>query len=358
LVAGSLERLDRALLAAGLDGCLVTSRPDVRYLSGFTGSNGWLFVQPDRRILLTDSRYVDQAAAEAPAWSVAIAPAGLMAALVATLDGPARVAVDPADVSHAIWQRLPTDVEVEWVPADSAVRALRRRKAHSEVDAIRDALALAEEVLLEWVADLRPGMTELSAAADLEHRCRRRGATAMAFETIIAGGSRGALPHARPTEEPLAVGDRVVVDFGCVVNGYCSDITRSVEIGASSDPAWERIHAAVDEARCAAIAAIEPGVRASCVDATAREVLAGHGLAEYFTHSLGHGVGLDVHEEPRLATSSTDVLEAGMVVTVEPGIYLPERGGIRLEDMVLVTTHGAERLNGLGTDVLRVAEEA
>ncbi len=232
------------------------------------------------------------------------------------------------------------------------VAAVRSAKEPAEVDAIRRALGLAEAVLCDVAAEVCAGMTELQVAARLDYECRTRSATAMAFDTIVAAGAHGALPHARPGRAALVQGDLMVVDFGCVVDGYCSDITRALVVGDAIDDEWQEIHAAVDAARVAGVSAIRPGAAASDVDRAAREVLTQNGLAEHFSHSLGHGVGLEVHEAPRLSARSDDVLAAGMVVTVEPGVYLPGRGGIRLEDMVLVTESGGERLNRLDTAIL------
>ena len=345
--------------AAGLDALLVSSPADVRYLSGFSGSNGWLLVGASGRFLVTDARYREQAALEAPDYTVVVAAAALSQALNEQIPrGIERLGFDPASLSHATWQRLTRGSELEWVAVDDLVAGLRAIKEDGEVQAIRGALALAEAVLADVAAQIRPGMTELQVAARLDYECRTRGATAMAFDTIVAAGARGALPHARPSARALAAGDLLVVDFGCVVDGYCSDITRSVLVGDLLDDDWRRVHAAVDKARAAAIAAIAPGVAASEVDRAARDVLRGDRLGQQFSHSLGHGVGLEVHEPPRLSAQSADTLAAGMVVTVEPGVYLSGRGGIRLEDMVLVTEGGGERLNGLDTAILHTGHGA
>lgn len=354
-----MERAERVASLAGLDALLVSAPASVRYLSGFTGSNGWLLVGGGGRLLITDARYREQASLEAPEFTAIVAPGSLALTLREHLPAAAsRIGFDPARVNHSAWRQLTHESRVRWVRVDRPVATLRSVKEPREVRAIRRALTLAETVLCDVVAEIRVGMTELQVAARLDYECRTRGATAMAFDSIVAAGARGALPHARPRDAELAAGDLLVVDFGCVVDGYCSDITRAVLVGDDLDSDWRVVHAAVDEARAAAVAAIAPGVAASDVDRVARDVLQSAGLAEHFSHSLGHGVGLEVHEGPRLSASSEDVLAAGMVVTVEPGVYLSGRGGVRLEDMVLVTEDGAERLNHLDTAVLMTGRPA
>lgn len=346
--------MERAASLAGLDALLVSAPASVRYLSGFTGSNGWLLIGGGVRLLITDARYEQQAALEAREYTTVVASGALPTALEQHLPvGVGRIGFDPASTSHAAWQKLTHESPLEWVDAEGLVTGIRSVKEAREIAAIRRALALAELVLSEVAGEIRPGMTELQVAARLEYECRTRGATAMAFDTIVAAGARGALPHARPGDTVLTNGDLLVVDFGCVVDGYCSDITRAVLVGDRLDADWLAVHAAVDEARAAAMSVIGPGVAASAVDRAARDVLARAGLAENFSHSLGHGVGIEVHEGPRLSRRSEDILAAGMVVTVEPGVYLSGRGGVRLEDMVLVTDGGGERLNRLDTAILR-----
>ena len=331
----------------------MTAPASVRYLSGFTGSNGWLLIGGGLNLLLTDARYRQQAAVEAPGYRVVVASGSLVGALEQELAPEVgRIGFDPGSVSYAVWQQLTQAPSVEWVAAGDVVTAIRSAKDSVEITAIRSALILAESVLVDVVNEIREGMTELQIAARLDYECRTRGASAMAFDTIVAAGANGALPHARPGDSQVRAGDLLVVDFGCVVDGYCSDITRAVVVGSDVDDEWLEIHAAVDEARAAAIASISPGLAATDVDRVARECLTERGLGEYFSHSLGHGVGIEVHESPRLSATSKDVLAAGMVVTVEPGVYLTGRGGLRLEDMVLVTERGGERLNGLETAIL------
>ncbi len=340
-----LARLEAEEFAA----FLCTDRANVRYLTGFSGSNGWLFVAPSATTLLTDARYRDQANDETDECDVVIATTGLSAALTEPLrsvSGP--VAFESTDVTVAVWEELRrTHEHVEWKSSDNLVEQLRARKEEAEVQAIRKALEIAEAALESTVAGLRVGTSEIGLAAALEHACRSGGAERMAFDTIVAAGSRGALPHARPSERTLQVGELLVVDMGCVVAGYASDITRAVFLGNRLPPPWDGVHESLEAARAAALAAMRSGVPARQADAAAREALTARDLGDAFVHSLGHGVGLHVHEAPRLAQRSDETLAAGNVVTVEPGVYLPGEGGMRLEDMVLVTETGVEVLNRL-----------
>lgn len=346
--------LDRAR-REGFAGLLVSGRANVAWATGFTGSNGWLLLAANRDpVLVTDARYREQAARQSPDVEVRIAERGLVEALDAPVTGLGSVAFESDQLSHAAAVELvERRTEVAWGPLREVLAPLRAIKDAGEVERQRRALALAERVLLEVAASTGANETEAGLAARLEFECKRRGAAGMAFETIVAGGAHGALPHARPRNVPLPEGVPIVVDLGCVVEGYCSDITRCLVRGSLREP-WRARLESVSAARAAAIEAIRPGMAAREVDAVARAVLAEAGLADAFVHSLGHGVGLEVHESPRLAATSDDVLVAGMVVTVEPGVYLPDRGGVRLEDMVVVTESGAERLNSLPDAPIRL----
>lgn len=338
----------------GLDALLVSSAADVRYLTGFTGSNGWLLLSSSGSVLLTDGRYREQASREVEGAEVRIVEGSLVDGLAAAAEPFARVGVPASDVSHAQWLELEKRVQVDWATADGIVRALRETKSAQEIASIEAAVRLTEAALADALIGCRVGMTEQEIAARIEFECRSRGATRMAFDTIVATGPNAALPHARPSDTAVAPGDTLIVDLGCVVDGYCSDMTRVVVAGEPT-PRMESVRVEVGRALDAAIAAIGPGCAAKDVDETARRVLAATGLDGYFSHSLGHGVGLEVHEAPRLSSRSSDVLEPGAVITVEPGVYLPGEGGIRIEDMVVVTETGCRRLNRLPTEPLVLA---
>lgn len=344
MVAGRLAALRDALLADDVVALVVTHLPNVRYLSGFTGSHGRLLVTADDAVLVTDGRYGEQAEAETAA-------AGVDVELVVTADPPAAalgefvagcpsVAVESttpwADVRSMsdAWGR-------ELAPLSGAVEALRAVKDAGEQAVMKRAVELADISLAAVLEASTPATTEVELALALEWEMRRRGAAATSFDLIVAAGPHGALPHASPAPVPLGRDTMVVVDFGCVLDGYCSDCTRTVCWG---DPhpdlaaVWDVVAAAQDAAR----AAVAPGVPTRAVDAAAREVITDAGFGDAFVHGTGHGVGLEIHEKPRLAPRSDEVLDAGMVITIEPGVYLPGLGGVRLEDMVVVTAGGCE----------------
>ena len=343
------ERVVSALQTRSLDALLVSGRANIRYLSGFSGSNGWLLVHRQGALLLTDPRYEVQAAREAPDLPCCVGREPLLRLLAGALpSGVARLGFEAEYLSYAAARALIDQLRgIECTPVGGVIEAQRACKDEAETAAIRRALALAEEALAAALAAARADTTERELAIDIDSRCRRLGAEAMAFETIVAAGADAALPHACPGSRPLAGESPVLVDLGCVVDGYCSDITRVSCVEGRLAAPWRSRAAAVAAAARAAIDAILPGVRACDVDRAARAVLAREGLERYFVHGLGHGVGLEVHEAPRLSARSEEVLRPGMVVTVEPGVYLPGEGGVRLEEMVLVTETGAERLNEL-----------
>ena len=343
------RRLVELCEAAGFGAFLCTQRANVRYLTGFTGSNGWALVGPCGTTLLTDERYRQQAADEAPGCELIIAATGLAPSLTQPLGRVASiVAFESKDVSVAVSEELENlHGGIKWEGCGGLVEQLRVGKEGAEILAVRRALEVAESALEDAVESLRPGVTELDFAAALEHGCRVRGAERMSFDTIVAAGRRAALPHARPTVRSLRGGDLLVVDMGCVVDGYCSDITRAVYLGGELPASWQQVHEALVAARDAALSVLMAGIAGCEVDEAARQELSARNLEAAFVHSLGHGIGLEVHEAPRLAKHSRDVLVAGTIVTIEPGVYLPGKGGMRLEDLVLVKKTGSEVLNRL-----------
>lgn len=339
---------------ADLGGFLSLHPPNVRYLTGFTGSAGRLLLGPEGAGLVTDSRYRDQAAEEVPdELPVWIAGDGwreeVAARLSSVADGPVGFERDRVTVRtrEELAEAAP---EVEWRGVERLVEDLREVKAEAEVDRIRRAASLGDRVLEDFLSAVEEGVTEAELAAELDYRLRRAGSDGVAFETIVAAGPRSALPHARPTARPLRAGDLVLVDFGARIDGYCSDMTRVFTLGPASR--WQReLHEAVRGAQEAALEAIRGGVRAAAVDSAAREELSRADLAEHFGHSTGHGLGLEVHEAPSLSDRSEASLREGAVVTVEPGVYLSGRGGVRVEDAVLVREDGPERLTGFSRNL-------
>jgi Xaa-Pro aminopeptidase len=341
------EHLSDLLPDAGADALLVTNLVNVRYLTGFTGSNGMALIGPDMRAFATDFRYVEQAAHEVDA-SFDRLPASqdLLEAISAALrSGQLRVGFEEAHLSvrdHArLRDRLPDAIEL--VGLHGVVERLRAVKAPEEIAAIREASALADEAFEELVSRGMVGRIERELATELEYAMRRRGAERPSFEAIVAAGSHGALPHARPRDTEVNDGDLVVIDWGAQLGGYCSDCTRTVAAGHVNGRSAE-IYQLVLEAQLRGLSAVAPGAAGRAVDAVAREMIEAAGHAEHFGHGLGHGVGLEVHEDPRLAQRSDAVLEPGNVVTVEPGVYVPGELGVRIEDLVVVSEEGCEIL--------------
>ncbi|SPF53272.1 Peptidase M24 [Candidatus Sulfopaludibacter sp. SbA4] len=348
-----LRAVSSGLAERKLDSLLVSFGPNLRYLSGFTGSNGNLLVLPGGGILFTDPRYQIQARQES-ACKVRIAKGPLVVDVLAAIArlGLRRIGYEPArmtcDSFEALKSKLPMKASLEAVTG--WVEELRMVKSPAEIARIRRSVETNSRAFEQAVSRVRPGMKEQDLAAELEYRMRRLGAEKPSFETIVAGGVRGALPHAQPTAAPLQSGDLVVVDMGAVQDGYCSDMTRMLFLG-SPDAKVKRTYRAVLEAQLAGIDAVRAGASAKRVDQAAREVLKGYGLDRAFVHSTGHGLGLEIHEPPRIGKRDKSKLLAGMAVTIEPGVYLEDFGGIRIEDTVVVTENGCEILTPTGKEL-------
>ena len=354
------DALIRALDAEGLDGLLVSSRANVRYLTGFSGSAALVAITRADALLVTDFRYDEQARVEAGA--------------------VARIEVDGTSVWDRFFKELATLGPLErvgyeaqaltvhdaerftqagrawrWTATTDLVERLRAAKDEEEVAAIRSAALLAGEALGETLAQVRPGMTELAIAGVLEGALRRRGSEGHPFGTIVASGPRSALPHARSSRRTVAAGEWLLLDFGAQVDGYCADITRTVVVGARATERQRVLYELVRDAQRRARGGIRAGMSGRDADALAREPIAARGFEEAFGHSLGHGLGLEVHEAPRLSKTNADPLPAGAVVTVEPGVYLAGEGGVRIEDDVhLPEGRRAELLSDGLTDLVEL----
>lgn len=357
--AQRLAALRDALGRADLDGLLVSSLPNVRYLTGFSGSSALLLVTALDCVLLTDFRYETQVVEEVgAAASVRIEPTSLWAGLwpaMTAAPGLERVGFESAQLLHRDFARLlDQGSRWQWRPTTDLVEALRAVKDAGEIAHIERAVGMAERALERTLEQLRPGLTETAVAGILERCLREEGSEAYPFPSIVASGPRSALPHARAAERVLQPGDFVLVDFGAVAGGYCSDITRTVVLGAASAEQHD-VYGIVLEANQRASGAVRAGLRGMAADAVAREYIDGRGYGEAFGHSLGHGIGLEVHEAPRLARSVEAPLAAGMVVTIEPGIYRPGWGGVRIEDDVLITETGGRVLTRFPRHLLEIA---
>lgn len=341
-----IAQIQARLRQANADAFLISALPDIRWACGFTGSNALLLVRSDKAHFLTDGRYAIQATHEVQGVVLHTADHELMRYAVeqGLLDSIERLLYQADHLTCAQLQAYQALCpKVEWIGTENWLCELTAVKDAAALQAIRRAQAITEKVFEEILALIRPGLTERMLAAEIVYRHLQMGAERMAFDPIVASGPNSALPHARPTHRPFAVGDVILLDFGCYVDGYASDMTRTVCIGTPSQEV-KQVYQTVQAAQEAALEVACAGISAAELDRAARSVIEAAGWGDYFTHSLGHGIGLQVHEWPRIASNNHQQLSAGVVLTIEPGIYLAGRFGIRLEDMIVLQTNGHENL--------------
>ena len=340
--AHQIEQVRATLAEQDLDALFVTNPPNVRYLSHFSSpDDGTVLVLPDAVVLLTDGRYTAQADEESAIPFEIVANAD---DTVARLTRGLRLGVESDHITVKRFKAIGELRGEEPRTSVGIVSRLRMVKSPAEIDLLREAARLTDVGFQAALAFMRAGVTEIDVALELERAMRAAGADGPSFETIVASGVRGAMPHGTASQKALQDGDLVTLDFGACYRGYHADMTRTVGIG-SVGAEERRMYQAVLEAQVAAVAAVAPGRSGSELDSVARDILTGQGLGEYFSHSLGHGTGLHIHEDPRLSQRSTDVLAPGMIVTVEPGVYIPGFTGLRIEDLLLVTRAGHEVLS-------------
>jgi Xaa-Pro aminopeptidase len=356
------KKLAAELGHAGVGALLVTHLPNIRYLCGFSGTSGALLVHAGGRwkpVFVTDGRYTRQAAEEVQGARVVISrkPALMAACECAQKAGVARLGFETQHMSYGLHQTLAKELakrgKTRLKPVSGLTERLRETKDSDEVGQIRAAAALGDDLFRTALSAIRPGVPEALVAGKMEMHARREGAEKMSFDTIVAAGPRSALPHGRASSQAIPGSGFIILDYGVILAGYCSDMTRTVHLGRVSR-LRRSMYAAVLEAQLASIEAVGPGVEAGAVDRAGRQVLKKAGYGAYFTHSTGHGVGIEVHESPRLAKGQTQQLIPGMVITIEPGIYIPEEGGVRIEDMVLVTETGHEVLTTVTKDLIEL----
>jgi Xaa-Pro aminopeptidase len=347
----------RELASRGLDCLIVTHPPNWYYLTGFTGESGALLITGGGATLLTDGRFGVQAKEETTGVKIVLQKSAQYPALGQMLRHLSirRFGYDPGQLTLAQWKaiRKAAGARCHGIEAGRVVERLRWRKDAGELAQMRRAAILAGEVMESALKFVRPGVRESEVAAEIEYQLRKRGASGPSFETIVASGRRAALPHARPTAKRLRKNELVVLDLGVILGHYCSDMTRTVHIGRASGRV-RQWYGAVQEAQAAGVAAVQAGVTCEQVDAATRDVLTKNGLEKYFVHSTGHGLGLEVHEEPRIARGQAVRLEAGNVITIEPGIYLEGVGGIRIEDDVAVRAGGNEVFTRVKRDLIEL----
>lgn len=354
----SIDNVRALLDTHQADGALLTNLPDIRWACGFSGSNGILLIGRGTSHFLTDGRYTEQSEKELANSGVQIhiASGNLMkhAREAGLFDAPRTMIVQSDHLSLDTFSLLKDQApDVEWKQVPSLVAALVACKTSSEIDRIRAAQAITDAVFDYLCGFIKPGMTEQEVAAEIVYQHLRHGASAMSFDPIVAGGPNGALPHARPTSRPLQNGDLVVIDMGCFLEGYASDMTRTLAIG-NPDQDAVKVYDTVLEAQQAALDYVAVGVSSKALDAKARDVIVRAGYGDYFTHSLGHGVGLQIHEWPSISWRTDTELKPGMAITIEPGIYVPGFCGVRIEDLVMVEEGDCSNLTRSRKDLIRI----
>lgn len=345
-----VERLAKVrwqLDAWKVDSVLIGSPANRRWLSGFSGSAGWLLVSREQAILAADFRYWEQATIEAPHFELFKLSGplvgnwpGLLAA------GGARIGIEAQHVTVAVWEELREATNAEVIPLQETLESLRQVKSGKELELVQEAAAITDRVMVQVPQIAGPDLTEKQIAWELEKRLRESGADGLAFPIIVASGPNSALPHHRPGERRLRPGDWLLVDMGAALDGYHSDLTRTFYLGAQPDELFKEVYEVVSAAQGEALSRIMAGMSGQEVDGQARQIIEEAGYGDHFGHPLGHGIGLTLHEGPRLGpTAAGDPLPAGAVVTIEPGIYLPGRGGVRIEDLIVLTGRGPKRLS-------------
>jgi len=345
-IMDNFKKVQSLLNDLSIDAVLISNGNNMRYISGFAGETGYVYISKQRHAVITDFRYTIQAEIEAPDYEViTIDNLGYPKAIddILISDGVKLLGFESEDMLYSNYLQLKEKLNVELIPIRDEITRLRRIKTPQELDYIRRAEAIGDEVFTEILTYIKPGMTEIQIAARIEYLLKMNGAEKSSFPAIVASGINSSMPHAVPSEKKVEEGDFLTLDFGCEYKGYCSDMTRTIVIGKASDKQKE-IYNIVLEAQLAALDFIRAGVRGKDVDKVARDIIYGAGYEGCFGHGLGHGVGLFIHEGPRLSPIDDTILEAGMTETVEPGIYIKGFGGVRIEDLVIVTETGCENL--------------
>ncbi|BFT71297.1 M24 family metallopeptidase [Paenibacillus sp. P36] len=349
-----IERLRKVMQEQNLPAVLITNAYNRTYVSGFTGSSGYVLITLDRAILLTDFRYMTQAPQQAKLFEVVEHQAKVMETVKGLLNqqGITQLAFEQGDVSYGDFLGYQAALPgIELLPTAKLVEGIRMVKDDVELQVMQEAADLADQTFSHILSYIKPGVKELDIALEIEMFIRKNGGTSTSFETIVASGERSALPHGKASDRVLQINEFVKLDFGAYYKGYCSDITRTVMLGKPTDKHKE-IYDIVLEAQLNCLANLKPGITGREGDAYARDVIVKHGYGDYFGHSTGHGLGMEVHESPRLAKTEDTILTPGMVVTVEPGIYLPGFGGVRIEDDAVITDTGIKILTSSTKDFL------
>jgi Xaa-Pro aminopeptidase len=352
-----LERLRQVMQQQAIPAILITNAFNRQYMTGFTGSSGYVYVTQDRAVFLTDFRYMTQASQETVGYEILEHQSSGVAASVKELlrkQGITRLGFEQADVTYGAFLSYQHELAgIELVPTNQIIEKLRMIKDAGELQIMQEAADLADQTFSHILTKLKPGVSELDIALEIEIFIRKNGGTSTSFDTIVASGERSALPHGRASERILKANEFVKMDFGAYYKGYCSDITRTVVIGKPTDKHKE-IYNIVLEAQLHCLEHLQPGMTGSAGDALCRDVIAKYGYGDNFGHGTGHSLGMEIHESPRLSKQDNTILTPGMVVTVEPGIYLPGFGGVRIEDDVVLTDTGIKILTHSTKDFLTI----
>lgn len=350
-----LKNIQEVVRSKGLDALLV-SKPENRfYLSGFTGSSGFLVISADEAYLVTDFRYVEQAQQQVECFEVIKHETPVFKTinnLLKQLD-IANLGFEANHLTFEQYTSFNENLECSLIPEKNIVEELRKVKSAEEVEKIKKAVEISEKAFESILAKIKPGVAEKELALELEFSMKKMGAESLSFDIIVASGKRSSLPHGRAADKKIEEGDLITFDFGCKYDGYCSDMTRTVVLGKPSEE-QENIYYTVLSAQQKALQYIKAGMKAAEIDSIAREVITCAGYGDYFGHGLGHGVGLEIHEAPRLSKEGDETLQPGMVVTIEPGIYIPDFGGVRIEDLVVITENGCNNLNTFTKELIKL----
>ncbi|PRS10196.1 Xaa-Pro dipeptidase [Bacillus atrophaeus] len=341
-----LEKLRNLFKQLGIDGLLITSGTNLQYMTGFTGSAGLAVISEERAAFITDFRYTEQAKAQVKGFEIIEHGGSLIQTAADTINdfGIAKLGFEQNSMTYGTYASYHAVVNsAELVPVAESVEKLRLIKSDEEIKILEEAAKIADDAFHHILTFIKPGISEISVANELEFFMRSQGADSSSFDMIVASGLRSSLPHGVASEKLIESGDFVTLDFGAYYKGYCSDITRTIAVGEPSDKLKD-IYQIVFDAQALGVQHIKPGMTGKEADALTRDHITAKGYGQYFGHSTGHGLGMEVHESPGLSARSSAVLEPGMIVTVEPGIYIPETGGVRIEDDIVITENGCRTI--------------
>jgi Xaa-Pro aminopeptidase len=353
-----IDRLRGHFKEHEIDGMLITSASNRRYISNFTGSAGIVLISQTSAKLITDFRYIDQANEQAKDYEIVRHQASIVeeAAKQAAAMGITKLGFEQDHLTYSVFRTYESKLEATMIPISGLVEQLRLIKDTAELTILKEAAALADETFSHIINYIHPGLTELDVSNELEFFMRKNGASSSSFDIIVASGVRSSLPHGVASDKVIEKGDFVTLDFGALYKGYCSDITRTLSVGEPSSEELKKIYQIVLSAQLRGLEGIKPGITGKDADALTRDYITENGYGDDFGHSTGHGIGLDVHEGPGLSVKSDTVLKPGMVVTVEPGIYISNLGGVRIEDDTVVTENGNEKLTRSTKELLIIGE--